>query len=388
MRREPIPTHARRGLLIAGLGSALLTAALLAAGSPQAPAQTVQGQLNEKRAELDREKGKKGVLTTEISALSERITRLEGEVADLRSREAEVQAELDETQARLTSERKRLETLRERLRRSIEALEARLVAIYKSTDVDLLTVVLNSDGFDDVVNRYEYLRRIEAQDSDIVGKVRELKEETVLTVERVREARDRIAEKRQELAETRAELERREGALNAARDDRSSTLGRVETHIERLEGNIEGLEEQVQAQLQASTPPTAPQLPAGPIRGGSGGLIWPINGPVTSGFGPRWGRLHAGIDISSPAGTPIRAAKAGSIAIASPYGGYGNYICINHGGGLSTCYAHLSSYAVRSGSVSQGQVIGNVGCTGHCFGNHLHFEVRVNGSPVDPLGYL
>jgi murein DD-endopeptidase MepM/ murein hydrolase activator NlpD len=103
----------------------------------------------------------------------------------------------------------------------------------------------------------------------------------------------------------------------------------------------------------------------------------------------RWGRLHAGVDIAAPAGTPIRAAKAGRVVLLGPTSGYGNYICLDHGGGLSTCYAHLSSYGTSSGaSVSQGQVIGAVGCTGHCFGDHLHFETRMGGAPVNPAGYL
>jgi murein DD-endopeptidase MepM/ murein hydrolase activator NlpD len=117
-------------------------------------------------------------------------------------------------------------------------------------------------------------------------------------------------------------------------------------------------------------------------------MIWPVNGAVVSGFGMRWGRMHEGVDIAVPAGTPIRAARSGTIALAGPNGGYGNYTCIDHGGGLSTCYAHQSSFAITSGSVAQGQVIGYVGCTGHCFGDHLHYEVRINGAAVDPLGYL
>jgi murein DD-endopeptidase MepM/ murein hydrolase activator NlpD len=119
------------------------------------------------------------------------------------------------------------------------------------------------------------------------------------------------------------------------------------------------------------------------------GLIWPVSGPVTSPFGYRWGRLHAGIDIGVGYGTPIHAAAAGTVVLAGWTGGYGNYTCIDHGGGLATCYAHQSSYAVSAGAqVSQGQVIGYVGSTGHSFGAHLHFEVRINGTPVDPLGYL
>ena len=127
----------------------------------------------------------------------------------------------------------------------------------------------------------------------------------------------------------------------------------------------------------------------GPIRQGSGALVWPVNGPVVSPFGQRWGRLHAGVDIAVGSGTPIRAADAGRVILMGWVGGYGNYTCIQHTGSLSTCYAHQSSFSTSNGaSVGQGQIIGSVGCTGHCFGDHLHFETRVNGSPVDPMGYL
>jgi murein DD-endopeptidase MepM/ murein hydrolase activator NlpD len=99
--------------------------------------------------------------------------------------------------------------------------------------------------------------------------------------------------------------------------------------------------------------------------------------------------MHEGIDIAVPAGTPIVAAASGGVVIAGSVGGYGNYTCIDHGGGLSTCYAHQSSFAASVGAgVSQGDIIGYVGCTGHCYGDHLHFEVRINGAATDPLGYL
>ena len=118
------------------------------------------------------------------------------------------------------------------------------------------------------------------------------------------------------------------------------------------------------------------------------GLIWPVSGPVVSGFGMRWGRMHNGLDIAVGYGTPIAASAGGNVIFAGWMGGYGNFVIVDHGGGLSTAYAHMSSIGVGGGGVSQGQVLGYVGCTGHCFGPHLHFEVRVNGSAVDPLGYL
>ena len=127
----------------------------------------------------------------------------------------------------------------------------------------------------------------------------------------------------------------------------------------------------------------------GRLQLGSGILGTPVRGPVVSPFGQRWGRLHAGIDIAAPAGRPIYAAEAGRVAISSPYGGYGNYLCIQHSREFVTCYAHLSRFLVgRGAAVRQGSPIGLVGCTGHCFGDHLHFETWVNQQPVDPMAYL
>jgi murein DD-endopeptidase MepM/ murein hydrolase activator NlpD len=127
----------------------------------------------------------------------------------------------------------------------------------------------------------------------------------------------------------------------------------------------------------------------GPLRLGAGGLAWPVAGPIVSPFGQRWGRLHAGVDIAAPAGTVIRAAAAGSVVIRGPVGGYGNYVCVQHTARLTSCYAHLSRFLTEKGAVvRQGDPIGLVGCTGHCFGDHLHFETWVGGRPVDPMRYL
>jgi murein DD-endopeptidase MepM/ murein hydrolase activator NlpD len=154
-----------------------------------------------------------------------------------------------------------------------------------------------------------------------------------------------------------------------------------------LEGDLAALEKE-QARVQAALQ-GAGQTFDGPVTQGSGALNWPVSGPVVSPFGRRWGRLHAGIDIAVPSGTAIHAAAAGRVVLMGWVGGYGNYTCIQHTASMSTCYGHQSSFATSNGaSVSQGQVIGYSDCTGHCFGPHVHFEVRINGSPVDPMGYL
>ena len=368
----------------AALGCVALAAAAVL-WSASAPAQSLQERLNEteqKLAEVDR---REGVLTTDISRANEQISSLQAQVADLRNREATLAEELARKQAELEQAQARLEELRERLRRAIAILEDRLVAIYKSGEPDLISVILEADGFDDLLERTEYLQRLEQQDSSIVGRVRELRDEMRVTVETVKAARDSIAERKQELEAIRGQLEQRTAALAAARERQQAALAEVRNRQEKLEGDLSEISKQIEEQLGAMNSGT---LPAGPIQGGQSGFIWPVNGPVTSGFGWRWGRMHEGIDIGVPSGTPIRAVKSGTIVLASAYGGYGNYTCISHGGGLSSCYAHQSSFARTSGSISQGSVLGYVGCTGHCFGDHLHFEIRINGSAVDPLGYL
>jgi len=365
---------------------AIVVAGLLTASGAGAD---LQSQLDEKQAALDQAQDKKGVLTSDIDAYDDQIDELTGQVAVLRNREAEVQADLDEAQARLETEQENLRIQRERLEHSIKVLRQRLVAMYKTGEPDALTVVLESDGFDDVLQRYEYLERIQTQDSSIVSSVRDLRNEAKETVERITDVRNEIAAKERELERTRVALEQREAELQDARAESKALLSKTNDNIDHLEGDISDVEAEIQKQLMAASGTTA--LPVGPIRQGSGSMIWPVDGPVVSPFGMRWGALHAGVDIAVPAGTPIRAADDGTIALVqseATSGGYGNYTCIDHGGGLSTCYAHQSSQAITSGSVSQGDVIGYVGCTGHCYGDHLHFETRVNGAPTDPLAYL
>jgi murein DD-endopeptidase MepM/ murein hydrolase activator NlpD len=139
--------------------------------------------------------------------------------------------------------------------------------------------------------------------------------------------------------------------------------------------------------VPAPAPAPAPAPPPAVI---TSGYTWPVSGPLNSRFGPRWGSFHSGIDIGAGYGTGVSAAASGQVVLASYSGyGYGNYIIVRHGDGSETLYAHLSSIWVSLGQyVAQGEIIGAVGCTGWCTGPHLHFEVRVGGSSVNPLGYL
>jgi murein DD-endopeptidase MepM/ murein hydrolase activator NlpD len=375
----------------------LLCALVLGLRAAKAPA-SLQSRLDAKQQKLGRVEQKKGVLTTTISHYTGRIDILQGAVEALQKREREVQRkldvrqrQLDRAEAQLATEKQHLLVLRSHLKRALIALRARLVSIYESGTPDVVSVLLNSKGWSDLVTRTEYLNTLQAQDEALTGRVRELRNQTRIVVDRLRAARDRIqaardaiAAHKQELEQTKSSIQSRQSQLERARGKRRDVLARIVDHEQELDGDVAKLQAKIAAKLAPAN-----ALAAGPVRGGSSGLIWPVNGSVVSGFGMRWGQMHEGVDIAVPTGTPIRAAASGTVAIAAPTGGYGNYTCIDHGGGLSTCYGHQESFAVSAGqTVSQGQVIGYTGCTGHCFGPHVHFEVRINGAAVDPMGYL
>ena len=350
------------------------------------------------RDEIASKRGTERVLSSDIAAWTSRIRRQQSRIAVLQARQSEIQGDLDakraelvRTQTRLRDERARLTRLRERLVETRAQLAERLVEIYKADKPDVLSVVLNSDGFADLLERGEFIQRIAEQDRRIVTLVRDAKAESERTEARLDELERRqqriaalVLRRRNEVLTVKNELIGTRVGLERTRDAKTAALRKVRGQRVDLEEHLADMERQ-QARVAGQLASSA----AGPIRKGSGQLIWPITGPLTSPFGPRWGRLHAGIDVAAPTGTGIRAADSGTVAIAGWMGGYGMYTCINHGGAMSTCYAHQSSIGVSVGqNVSQGQVIGAVGNTGNSFGAHLHFEVRVNGSPVDPMGYL
>jgi murein DD-endopeptidase MepM/ murein hydrolase activator NlpD len=389
-RRNSRPFAHRRPALLALVGALMVASALWVAG---APASDLQSQLDSKKAQLAHTNERAGVLSTTIQRVGDRLDHLRGQVADLRNQQATVQDQLARAKAQLKRDKARLVLLRARLKRALSVLRQRLVEIYESDQPDAMTVILSSKGFDDLLSRYEYLRRVQNQDTSIAGRVRGLRNQAKDAVDRVRSERDQIAAKEAELERMQATLQARQGDLVDARAQDQQLLSKVQDTQQRLEGDVSDIQGQIQAQLQAAqAAQAAPAPPAGPVQGeSSSGFIWPVNGPITSPFcEPRpWEACHPGIDIGVPSGTPIQAAAAGTVAIAGPEGGYGNYTCIDHGGGLSTCYAHQESISVSVGEhVSQGQVIGISDCTGMCFGPHLHFEVRVNGQVVDPMNYL
>jgi murein DD-endopeptidase MepM/ murein hydrolase activator NlpD len=367
----------------------------------------IQHDIQTTQGKIGRRKGTERLLTTQISAYTSKIDRLQGSIGKLEHRQQVAQAdltakknELFKIQDDLRTQRRRLVRLKARLAQARVALAQRLTELYTADAPDVVTVILSSHGFQQLLERGEFMQRISEQDQQIIKLVRSAKADaTALSLKLAKlEARQQqvtqiVQQRRDEIAQAKQGLINTRVGLAGTRADKRNALTHVRADRHQLEGALSDLKAE-QSKIQASLQQAGSSLPAGAIRQGSGSMIWPVNGPITSPFCERraWEACHPGIDIGVPSGTPIRAALGGKVALlqsAGASGGYGNYTCIQHTATLSTCYAHQSVFKVSLGqTVSQGDIIGLSGCTGLCFGPHLHFEVRINGAVTNPMNYL
>jgi murein DD-endopeptidase MepM/ murein hydrolase activator NlpD len=377
---------------------ALLLVAGLVLAAPAAGDNS--GKLSALQARIAAARAKEARLTTQISDVTAKIRSLEGKVVDVSQRLSTLERDLALHQERLdrlnelfTFETDRLNFLRRQYATSLHELNLRMIDIYQTRDPTLVEVILESSSFQDVLDQINYLEAIAKQDKRIAAQVGTARDEVHVARERTKKIRARVhsetqvvAVRTQQQRNVKNELLASKGSLSSKRSKQKGALAATRKQEKEFIAEANALaaaDARVRGQLATA------QAAGGDTTPSSSGLIWPVGGPITSPFGYRWGRLHAGIDIGAGYGTPIRAAAGGTVVIAAWNGGYGNYTCIDHGGGMATCYAHQASFATSAGAqVGQGQVIGYVGNTGHSFGAHLHFEVRINGNPVDPLGYL
>jgi murein DD-endopeptidase MepM/ murein hydrolase activator NlpD len=383
---------------------AALVVATPAAGDVYSRKHSVDGRISTLHKKIAEAQQRAQELSTEIDSVTARIHTLQGRVGDVSARLATLENDLalhrrklDKLTALFRIETQRYFFLRREYSLALTRLNARLVEVYRQGGVDTVDVILAARNVSDLIDGLEYVNQIGRADDRIATSVGRAKGAAREARERTRKLRGVVA------AETRAVQTRAEqvravrdqlvasrGELVAARSTKRVGLEKVRASEREAVSEAQALEKvsaSLGAQIKAAQATSSYSPPASTPS--ASGFIWPVNGPVVSPFGMRWGRMHTGIDIGAPDGTPIHAAASGRVIYASWMEGYGNLVFIDHGRGLSTGYAHQSGIGVSNGqAVTQGQVIGYVGCTGHCFGPHLHFEVRVNGAPVDPLGYL
>jgi murein DD-endopeptidase MepM/ murein hydrolase activator NlpD len=321
--------------------------------------------------------------------ISRQLSRLDARLEQTEQRLDRVTAEADSTQAHLQLATQQYHAAVIRLSDQKDSVSERLVAIYQRGEVKPLEVLLQSSSFSDFTNRLYLLNQLVARDAEILDDYHAAQHEAEVR-------RAELDARHQELTALQGQIarEKKRTAVqreDTAREKRSVLRDRLiyERALAELEQDSREIEQMLR-RLQLTS--AGQQRLAKPW---TGTLHMPVKGRMTSPYGYRIHpiykvrKLHTGIDIAAPSGTAIKAAGDGLVVFAGRWGGYGNCVILDHGGGTATLYGHCSRLAVANGGkVTQGQTIAYVGSTGLSTGPHLHFEVRRDGHPVDPMGYL
>jgi murein DD-endopeptidase MepM/ murein hydrolase activator NlpD len=430
-RRFRFMKHRR---LLAGLVAAALVIGLFAATATAQSSPDPKTRRNELSDAIEGASAAEAAAIQEVQAATARRQVLEARVAEL---EREVSGAVQKVEAaeaevvRITAEIETVQREIERILAEIENLKSRFhesaVAMYKGSgngSNSVLRLLSTAAGEHQLIAGSKYLRensqRLESElerqgilKDQLDAARRDLEDQE----SKAREAKRVAAEERDRVAQLRAAADAEREQARAAEQQEQQVIEGIRARKAEFEAEYSAVQAEIQAQIAASlsrgNPTPAPQAggpaprPApgpGPAPGPAPGpgaterggrFLLPVEGRIGSGFGPRvhpiYGstRMHTGVDIGAPSGAPIRAADDGVVVMAGWNGGYGNWTLIDHGGGLATGYGHQSSIGVSRGQrVSRGEVIGRVGSTGASTGPHLHWEVRVNGNPVNPMAWI
>ena len=366
----------------------------------QAQDEDLTNQLSNIQQQMTNEANKKSEAEKTIGTVYEQLHAIQIELDTATAELKQVQAERIQLDQDITKTEAELKAAQARLQSREKVFYKRVRDIYINGRLSYLDVVVGSKDFSDFANRMEMLKRILQSDMDLINTIKIEREE--------------IASKKAKLEEDRAkvlELEKvaqeKQNLINQKKAERQAVLERAMNDrdtAERAYNELMASSASITAMLQQRAAERAAAAAAASQSGGGGGATWvqgtgqlaaPVNAPITSDFGwrihPIYGtrRLHAGTDFGVDEGTPVHAADGGVVVEAGWISGYGYTVIIDHGNGMSTLYAHNSDVAVSPGqTVSKGQVVSYSGNTGGSTGPHLHFEVRINGEPTDPMGYL
>ena len=367
------------------IGAVLTLLLLLAPVQAAWAEESLEDQLESLQNQAAEQQKKTDQVQSRIHTVSEQLRQLQAEADDATAAYQTVRDQLNATETKIDDNQALLEKTEQELAVKSKLLDRRVRDIYIHGQLSYLDVLFGAQDFSDFMTRMDLLKRIIKYDYDLVSKVQQDRQ-TVVTARDALE-KDKAAQvllvadaksKRDEMLDKKRAKDRLMDKMKYDRD----TSERAYQELVAASKQVENLIRMSRYQYAGSP-------------SGSGAMIWPISGEITSPFGWRVhpitgdSRFHSGIDIAGDYGDPIRAAAAGTVIYAGWISGYGNAVIIDHGGGVTTLYGHNQSLAVSEGqTVAQGQVISYCGSTGNSTGPHCHFEVRVNGEPVSPLSYL
>ena len=362
-------------------------------------------------------------VTAQRQDLEAKVAVLDGEIADATQKVEVAEAEIARIQAQVETVQREIDWIHAEIEKLQAQLNESTVALYKGSGNgggSALRLLSTASGAHELVAGSKYLgensRRVERElqrQGSLKAQLDEAERDLKNQEAKAQEAERVAADERDRVTQLRAAADAERNHAIAAVAQEQQIIEGIRARRAEFEAEYNAVQAQIQAQIAASvsrgnpTPPAPatgpkPGPPSAPAPGprpasttSNGRFIWPVNGSIGSGFGPRihpisgGSRMHTGVDIGASSGTPIKAADDGVVVMAGPNGGYGNWTLIDHGGGLATGYGHQSSIGVSRGQrVSRGEVIGRVGSTGASTGPHLHWEVRVNGNPVDPMRWV
>jgi murein DD-endopeptidase MepM/ murein hydrolase activator NlpD len=338
--------------------------------------------------------------------LEAKVAALDRQVAEAQQRIEAAEAEIARIQAQVETVQRDIDRILAEIEASKDKFNASALALYKGggNGNSNFTLLSTGGGAHEVIAGSKYLgentRRFERElqrQGSLKDQLDDAQNDLRKEQAKAREAEAAAAADREQVSQLRTQADGEREQATAAEQQEQQVVEGIRARKADFEAQYNALQAQIAAMVSRGNP-TPSNGGGGGGGGGSSGngrFIWPVNGSIGSGFGPRThpiyggSRMHTGIDISASQGTPIRAAGDGVVKMAGVNGGYGNWTLIDHGDGLATGYGHQSRIAVSVGQrVSQGQVIGYVGSTGASTGPHLHWEVRVNGNPVDPRAWV
>ena len=338
----------------------------------------LQKQAEEQQAQTDK-------LDERIGTVSEQLRVLSEDVKEAETEYKAIESELEATEMRIDENQELLEETERDLADKLAQLRVRIRNVYMHGQISYIDVLFGAKDFSDFLTRMDLFKRVIASDYDLVQTVlakKRVVEETRAALERERAEEERLAK----------DAEDKHMELLLKKHDKDKLLEQMESDREVSQ---RAYEELIAASQEVERLIRASQYRYQYAGGGSGAMIWPLVGEITSPYGWRIhpitgdSRYHSGMDIGGDYGDPILAAAAGTVIYSGWISGYGYAVIIDHGGGISTLYGHNEALAVSEGQVvSQGQVIAYCGSTGNSTGPHCHFEVREGGEPVDPMGYL
>ncbi len=385
------------------LVAALLTGVVLC-GTPafiMAEDEDLTNQLDSIQQQVNQQNAIKSDAETVIGSVSEQLRQIEGQLRQATTELNTITEQRVAVENDITLNERQLAEAQKRLEGREAVFYKRVRDIYINGRLSYLDVVIGSKDFSDFANRLEVLKRIIDSDINLISEIKKERAQIEAHKKKLEEDRAKLVELEKAALAKQAEIEQkkaeRNGVLQKAQNDRAVAMQAIE-ELNASSAQISAMLKERQAARAAAAAAAAQSAGQGSSYTwvqGTGQLGWPVSGEITSPYGyrvhPIWGTTiyHSGIDIGVDEGTPVHAADSGVIVWSGWMGGYGYAVVIDHGNGLSTLYGHNSELAVDEGqSVSKGQVVAYAGSTGNSTGPHVHFEVRENGDPVDPMGYL